>query len=146
MERLPGTISHLHPRERQKQFIYLLDDLKSSFEIMEYLINFGRSQLPFSDEELEAGSLFEECSITVRYLFMNTRQNSTYIRVNSDSQVLQGVLAVFAEVYQGGSIEDIRSVKPQFHRYLPQGLIPSFERKNGLNRLYYRLLDAAQQF
>lgn len=143
MERLPGTISHLQPRERQKQFIYLLDDLKNSFEIMEYLINFGRSQLPFSEEEIEASNLFEECSITVRYLFMNTPQNSTYIRVNSDSQVVQGVLAVFAEVYQGSSIEDIRNVKPAFHNYLPQGMVPSFERKNGLNRLYYRLLDAA---
>jgi sulfur transfer protein SufE len=57
--------------------------------------------------------------------------------------VLQGVLAVFAEVYQGSSIEDIRGVKPKFHNYLPQGMVPSFERKNGLNRLYYRLLDAA---
>ncbi len=142
MERLPETISDLPPGERQKRFIYLLDDMDSSFEIMKYLISFGRSQLPFSQEEIEMGRVFEECSITVRYLFMKNHE-SVFIRVNSDSQVLQGVLAVFAEIYQGCSGKEIRETKPEFHNYLPQGLVPSFERKNGLRRLYYRLIEAA---
>lgn len=143
MEQIPDTISELPAGERQKRFIYLLDDMHSSLEIMKYLISFGRSQLPFTSEEIENGRVFEECSITVRYLFMKDQHNSTFIRVNSDSQVLQGVLAVFAEIYQGCCAKEIRTTKPEFHNYLPQGLVPSFERKNGLRRLYYRLLDAA---
>lgn len=143
MEQLPGTISELPAGERQKRFIYLLDDMHSSLEIMKYLISFGRSQKPFTEEERGRGRIFEECSITVRYLFMRSQDGSTYIRVNSDSQVLQGVLAVFAEIYQGCRADEIRSTQPDFHNYLPQGLVPSFERKNGLRRLYYRLLEAA---
>lgn len=143
MERLPDTVSELPASERQKRFIYLLDDMESSLEIMKYLISFGRSQLPFTEEECDRGSIFEECSITVRYLFMRSQNGSTYIRVNSDSQVLQGVLALFAEIYQGCGADEIRATKPDFHNYLPQGLVPSFERKNGLRRLYYRLMDAA---
>ncbi|MFW5711084.1 MAG: SufE family protein [bacterium] len=143
MERLPDTISELPVRERQKRFIYLLDDMESSLEIMKYLISLGRSQVPFTEEECARGRIFEECSITVRYLFMRQNDGSTYIRVNSDSQVLQGVLAVFAEIYQGSRAAEIRATKPEFHNYLPQGLVPSFERKNGLRRLYFRLLEAA---
>jgi len=136
-----NTVSHLVPVERQKNYIYLFDDFKSSFEVVKYLVNFSRTQAPFTGREKAASGLLEECSLSVRFLFSMDQEKRMHIRVNSDSQVVQGVLAVFADIYQRATENEIREAPSVFQNYLPQGIAPSFERKDGVKRLYYKLLD-----
>src|SRR6056297_2122145 len=106
------TISGLAPGERQKQFIYLLDDLKGSFEVMKYLVQLGQTQEPFSADDLASAGDLEECSLNVRFLFRRDRANRVWIRVNSESRVVQGVLSIFSEVYQGAVEGEIRDTPP----------------------------------
>jgi len=140
------TVSHLVPEVRQKNYIYLLDDLKTSYEVVKYLVNFSRTQAPLSEEEESAARILDECSLHVRYLFIMDQSRRVHIRVNCDSQVVQGVLAIFADIYQGGDEKEIRKAAPDFQRYLPQGIAPSFERKDGVKRLYYRLLEFSRSW
>jgi len=144
MKHEPESISHLLPAERQNNYIYLLDDFKSSYEVMKYLVNFSRTQSPLKDEEASIACILDECSLHVRYIYRLDHDRRVHIRVNSDSQVVQGVLAVFADIYQGGTEKEIRQAPPVFQNYLPQGIAPSFERKDGVKRLYYRLLTYVQ--
>jgi len=140
------TVSGLLPEERQKNYIYLLDDLKSSYEVMKYLVNFSRTQRLLSEEEAAAAAILDECSLHVRYLFTMNQERRVSIRVNSDSQVVQGVLAIFADIYQGANGKEIRQAAPTYQKYLPQGIAPSFERKDGVKRLYYKLLYYSTQW
>lgn len=141
-----NTISQLHPKDRQTNFIYFIDDLESSIEVMKYLVDFGKNQRPFTpEEEIRLGEL-EDCSLRVRYLFSKNHGKRVSIRINCESQLVQGVLAIFADIYQGCCEKEIREVPPVFQRYLPQGLCPSFERKDGVKRLYYRLIEFSRSW
>lgn len=146
MNSVPNTISQLHPKDRQTHFIYFIDDLESSLQIMKYLVEFGKKQPPFAPDEEERLGELEECSLKVRYLFTKKHSNRVHIRINCESQLVQGVLAIFADIYQDCCEKEIREVPPIFQRYLPQGLCPSFERKDGVKRLYYRLIEFSRSW
>lgn len=140
------TVSSLLPEERQKNYIYLLDDLKTSYEVMKYLVNFSRTQNPLSEEEDASAAILDECSLHVRYLFTMNQEGRVGIRINCDSQVVQGVLAIFADIYQGANGTEIRRAVPTYQKFLPQGIAPSFERRDGVKRLYYKLLYYSTQW
>ncbi len=140
------TVVSLLPEARQKNYIYLLDDLKTSYEVVKYLVDFSRTQQPLTEEEADAAFILDECSLHVRFLFTMNQDRRVSIRVNCDSQVVQGVLAIFADIYQGADGKEIRQAAPTYQKYLPQGIAPSFERKDGVKRLYYKLLYYSTQW
>lgn len=138
----------------ENNFATRFDDLKSDFDFLDnwedryrHIIDMGKNLSPLKDEEKNADTKIRGCASQVWLICEFQRENNIVIfRGESDSTLVQGLLAILISLYSSIAPSEIINNPPQnvFDALnLQDALTPS--RSNGLKSMASRIVEFAKE-
>lgn len=127
---------------RSRALVEAMQVIDDPTERLGWIVSKGR-RAPALEPRYKADVFKIEGCISELWLVPSVEEGRVYYRTDAAAAIPKGVAAVLAEVYSGGTPEEILAVGDGFIREsgLPQVLTPN--RSNGLSQLVKRMLAHA---
>lgn len=132
--------------------IQIQQDIIKRFEVLDdwtfryqYLIDIGRDMPDFPEQWKQDNNLLRGCQAQV-WMHSKEKDGKLYFFANSDSAIVQGLLALLLQVYSGRYPKEILENPPNFIKdiKLEQHLSPY--RANGLVHMLERIRTIAKAY
>jgi cysteine desulfuration protein SufE len=132
-------------KEKQEKIIRTMSGLTDWFDKYEYLNDLGKSLPALSDAEKSEKNMLPGCQSKV-WLTAELNNGHVILKAESDSNIIQGMLALLLDVLNNQPPEDIVNADLFFitETGLSENLSPS--RANGLSTIVKELKRHAQDF
>ena len=118
--------------ERKNKVLAELSEISDVDERYKYMIAKGRALPDLKSDQKDKKYLIEGC-MSQAWLVPHLEEGRVIFHVDSEAAIVKGIMAILAEVYSGGTPEEILGLSPEF---LKEGGISehlSMNRRNGLS-------------
>lgn len=131
-------------RERQEKLVEFFNSFGDEMSKYSYLIERGGSLDLIKPEEKDEAHLVDGCQSSVWLLVDTDSNDRLVIRAESDSFVVQGVLSIIIDLFNGRTSQEITDFDFNFFDRVGLSSLFSDERKNGIASLIDSIKDQSQ--